>query len=118
MASRLGNSEKAGIFSEPHPVYLSEQLVGEFHSQTAAAFHLGLCYRVITDANASWETCCLREEMRTRGAARIGEPPLPESKAHCSPGAMIFLFFFFPFLFDNCGGATTSLVLMGLPIAT
>lgn len=34
------------------------------------------------------------------------------------PGGYDFPFFFFPFLFDNCGGATTSLVLMGLPITT
>ena len=64
-----------------HPVplclYLPEQLVGEFHSQTALAVSSGLCYWVITDANAAWETRCLTRK-RCHGAG--------SKEGHCSWG--------------------------------
>lgn len=40
-SQNLESVETACVFSQSHAVYLAEQLVGEFHSQAASAFHLG-----------------------------------------------------------------------------
>lgn len=40
-SENLESGKTACIFTQSHSVYLPEQLVGEFHSQTASAFHLG-----------------------------------------------------------------------------
>ena len=41
LSQKLESVKAVCIFARSHSVYLPEQLVGEFHSQTAAAFHLG-----------------------------------------------------------------------------
>lgn len=68
-----------------HPLCLSARAAyGGVSFTDSRGVSSGLCYRVITDANASWETCCLRE----RGAARRGLP-LP-GRGSLFPGGCAF----------------------------
>lgn len=41
LSENLESVKTVCIFTQSHSVYLPEQLVGEFHSQTASVFHLG-----------------------------------------------------------------------------
>lgn len=75
-----GSVKAASVLARTRSVWQPEQLVGELHSQAATAFSSGLCYQLITDADAGGD-----EEAR----ARPGDERRGRKQGHCFQKAVL-----------------------------